>query len=559
VTEALLERARQLHARAVDEFGASHPARARALGRRAVALLEAAPADPARDELLARTLISLSGSAAELSGPAAGLELVDRAEALADRRDDRAIGFLARSQRGSLAIRSGDLAAAAAALRSARDYLDFAEPYDRTVVLGNSANVHLYLGELRLARPLLEAAIQSSIEADLPRDEAKARHNLGYLEFLDGDLPRALTQMIAALAIASDLPPGISLLDRARVLAEAGLVREADQSLAEAADLFRRDRLAQDLGETELERARCALIGGDAEAARRLAMRARDRFRRRGNDRWRRSAELVLLQGDLAAGRPGGRLAGPALRLREEFERDGVRLPAQTAALIAAEAHLSAGQPDAARPRWLASRGPLAATRSPPACTASTCGRGWTPTPAVRRRRHGAPAKRSTISPRTKRASAASTSPPLPLCTAAASPNSTWRSRCAPNGRRSCSPPPNAAARSRPGCRRCARRTTPSPPSCSPSCGRPSRRCGPSSSTRGLRAPAQEAAGTRGAHRRAQLDTHRRRRGARTGHPRRTGRRARRRDPRLVRQVGGPAACRCGRGTSGASGGARLG
>ena len=271
----------------------------------------------------------------------------------------------------------------------------------------------------------------------LTREEAKARHNLGYVEFLDGDLPTALAQMALALTIAPDLPRGIPLLDRARVLAEAGLVREADQALAEAADLFRQERLAQDLGETELERARCALIAGEAEAARRLAMRARDRFRRRGNDRWRRSAELVLLQGDLAAGRPGSRLAGPALRLRQEFERDGVRLPAQIAALIAAEAHLSAGQPQAARAAladvWGA---PVAATRSPPACTASTSGRDSMPTRAVQQQRRGARGTRSTSWPATRRASAASTSRPRQRCTAAGSPTSIWLSRCGRAGRK---------------------------------------------------------------------------------------------------------------------------
>ncbi len=347
--DRVLDKARALHARAVDEMGAAHPARADALARRAVALLESAPSGAARDSVLTRTLISLAASTADLAGAAAGIDILDRADAMAARLDDPGAMFLLHSQRGALAIRMGDLQGAAEAFRSARGFVQHASPFDRTAVLGNSANVHLYLGELRAARPLLEAAIRSSIDADLARDEAKARHNLGYLEFLDGDLPSALAQMALALTIATDLPRGIPLLDRARVLAEAGLVREADQALAEAAELFRRDRLVQDLGETELERARCALIAGDAEAARRLAMRARDRFRRRGSDRWRRSAELVLLQGDLAAGRPGRRLAGPALRLREEFERDGVRLPAQTAALIAAEAHLSAGEPDAAR------------------------------------------------------------------------------------------------------------------------------------------------------------------------------------------------------------------
>jgi hypothetical protein len=172
----------------------------------------------------------------------------------------------------------------------------------------------------------------------------KALHNLAYLEFLAGDLPLALRGMSEVLQLGDDLPRGIPLLDRARVLAEAGLVQEADGALAEAATIFRRDRLAQDLGEVELERARCALISGDVAGARRLAGRARDRFRRRGNDRWRRAAELVLLQGDLAAGRPGRRLVLPAIRLKDALEAEGLRLPARTAALIAAEAHLSADE-----------------------------------------------------------------------------------------------------------------------------------------------------------------------------------------------------------------------
>ena len=135
----------------------------------------------------------------------------------------------------------------------------------------------------------------------------------------------------------------------------------------------------QDLAETELERARCALIAGQVQASRRFAMRARDRFRRRGSDRWRRDAELVLLQGDLAAGRPGRRLTGPALRLRQEFERDGARLPAQTAALIAAEAHLAAGELEAATAdAGATSRPPPAATRSRPGCTPATCARAST-------------------------------------------------------------------------------------------------------------------------------------------------------------------------------------
>ena len=99
----------------------------------------------------------------------------------------------------------------------------------------------------------------------------------------------------------------------------------------------------------ELARAECALLDGEIAAARRLAATARDRFRRRANDRWRRDAELVLLHADLAAGRPGGRLAGPALRLAAEFRAAGLDTPARTSQLIAAEALLRAGRADQAR------------------------------------------------------------------------------------------------------------------------------------------------------------------------------------------------------------------
>ena len=159
----------------------------------------------------------------------------------------------------------------------------------------------------------------------------------------------ALKSMDDAQAIDAEVSLAVALLDRARVLLEAGLHRESDDSLIEAAALFRTDRLSKELGEVELARAECALLDGEIAAARRLAATARDRFRRRANDRWRRDAELVLLHADLAAGRPGGRLAGPALRLAAEFRGAGLETQARTSQLIAAEALLRAGRTEQAR------------------------------------------------------------------------------------------------------------------------------------------------------------------------------------------------------------------
>ena len=320
-----LRAAQLLHGRAVEEYAASRPGRSRALGRRALSQLSLAPAGDDRDRLHARVLVSLSLAEAEISGADAAKTIIDEAAALANRLADRSLAVLVGSQRGALALRGGDLRAAIAEYADALPALDAAPPFNQFVLLGNFAVAHLLTGDLRRARPLAERAIDVAVTAGLAREEAKARHNLGYLEFLAGDLPRALQLMAAARTVSPDLPDGIGLLDRARVLIEAGLLREADSLLAQAAEIFRRDRMTQDLGEVELQRATGALAAGDTAAARRFAAAARTRFRKRGADRWRRSAELVLLQGDLAAGRPGGRLTGPAARLQREFDAAGLR------------------------------------------------------------------------------------------------------------------------------------------------------------------------------------------------------------------------------------------
>jgi tetratricopeptide (TPR) repeat protein len=344
VAAGVIERAEALHARGVAEQNVGRPATALRLFERAQREVDAAEPSIERDRLAAAIWISLALNQVELRGTDAGLAALGEARARAARIGDPALLVRIQSQHAIVAIRSGQYDAALAALKMADELLDNANDNDRYAVLLNTGLVCLLRHDLPAARRALTRAVDFARAVQMRVGVYKALHNLAYLEFLAGDLPLALRGMSEVLQLGDDLPRGIPLLDRARVLAEAGLVQEADSALAEAATIFRRDRLSQDLGEVELERARCALIIGDVAGARRLAGRARDRFRRRGNDRWRRAAELVLLQGDLAANRPGKRLVGPATRLKDELETDGLRLPARTAALIAAEAHLSAGQ-----------------------------------------------------------------------------------------------------------------------------------------------------------------------------------------------------------------------
>ena len=191
----------------------------------------------------------------------------------------------------------------------------------------------------------------------------KARHNLAYADFLAGRLPRALAAMEEAEdALGRDLHP-IGRLDRARVLREAGLVRDADLLLARVAEELRARGLHQDVGETELVRAECALVEGEADLARRLARRAERFFERRGN---------------LSVAAPG---AAGAAAVRAEGRR-------RTGAPGAAGRRCGSSPPGPGSWPWTAGRSGASTWRGAPTCSpwSARCG------PARRRTRRRRPA-----------------------------------------------------------------------------------------------------------------------------------------------------------------------
>ncbi len=344
-----LTRAAAQHAQAIEEFNQGRPTAALQSLRRAQRLLP--DADPGasdaagreRTVLAARILISISACEFELAGADAGLSALAQAQRLAAGIDEPRVQVLLHCQRGLIELRRGDLRAAATQFDLALPLIEHAVPRDQFSLRLNRGTVALARGDLAAARADLAAATDLAQDAQLAVGRFKALHNLGYVEFLAGDLPLALRLIDEAGEIDADVSRGIWLLDRARVLGEAGLIREADTSLAAAGEVLAADGLTQDVAETEVERARCALVVGDLESARRFAGTARQSFRARGSEQWQRTAELVVLQADLAAGRADGQLAAAAMRLHDTWAAAGLRLPARAAALVAASAYVAAG------------------------------------------------------------------------------------------------------------------------------------------------------------------------------------------------------------------------
>ena len=346
-----LEAASALRGRAVISFNNGHPGSALRLIERGFATIadsDVASDDPARRQLEIELWISRALVEAEVYGLERGLRCLAAAQESAT--GFAADGLVARihSQAAAIAMRAGLWEKARDELGHAERLIDSADENDQFAILLNSGSLRLFRGELVGTRTALDRALQHARRAERSDWILKAAHNLGYTEFLAGNLPAALALMSEALTVDADVSRGVPLLDRARVLVESGLVREADETLAHAAEIFAAERATQDLGETELERARCALAAGDVQLARRVAVRARNRFRRRGNEEWRRSAELVLSQASLAAGVPPRRLVEPVERLAAELGAAGLRLHARAAGLVMSEVHLALGATSAA-------------------------------------------------------------------------------------------------------------------------------------------------------------------------------------------------------------------
>ena len=348
-----LIRATALHQRAVQENAGGHAARAEQLLRRGLEATNAAgdhTVDGCRDErcrTVSRLLATLAKSTVEIHGLEPALVIMNRALEWSECLGDPELTAFLVSQRALILFRGGRLAEAELDFAAAIENIH-ASGRDLVRLLLNRGALFVEIGNLPGARADLSRAASLSRQLGYRLFEHVALHNLGCLEFTAGDLPRALRLMHEGMELDGETQQGIAHLDRSRVLLAAGLPEEADAALAEAADLFRRDRCWQDLGEVDLTRAEVALLTGHVDDARKLAGRARDRFRRHGNDRWRRAAELVLLHADLAGGRPAARLLPHASRLAAEFAAEGFAGQARTALLLAAELELDLDRPSAA-------------------------------------------------------------------------------------------------------------------------------------------------------------------------------------------------------------------
>ena len=311
------------------------------------------PPDPV---LRARILVALAYNNSELGRTDRARDLLDQAAA-----NDEVLPAV-RVARGLILVRTGrpdaalaDLDAAVAQLRasSTREALE-----DLAGALINRGLLHIVAG--RLAEAAADTTAAGGIARELHRGDIlfMADHNLGFVRYLAGDLPAALSAMEAAAAAwpraAQD---GVSPLDRARVLAAAGLVDAAGEHIDQALEFFRINRATADLVDAYSVRAELDLLTGDPDAASEAARRAEQTARRRGNESAALAARTLRLQAvrvkrradrQERPNRPGAlrrarRDGADAAQLATALEAAGLVEEANTALLLSAEALLDSG------------------------------------------------------------------------------------------------------------------------------------------------------------------------------------------------------------------------
>ncbi|WP_377645478.1 CHAT domain-containing protein [Oryzobacter terrae] len=220
-------------------------------------------------------------------------------------------------------------------------------PRTRCLLHLNLGLTYQFLGRYHDSDVRLRRAHQDAVALGFPDLAAAAVHNRGRLQLLLGNLPRALSLMEQARALGGDLLPPGAVLDRARVLSEAGLVDQAMETLEEGEQAARSGGIAHDVAEADLERARLALLRHEHADARRYAARAERRFSRGSEHAWAVRASLLRLQAELLAGRNPEAVATTLTELADGAARASA--VTAEAAVLAAEANALVGRLEEAR------------------------------------------------------------------------------------------------------------------------------------------------------------------------------------------------------------------
>jgi tetratricopeptide (TPR) repeat protein len=349
--EARGARARELHARGLEALNRGRPllgARSLRAGLRLLGWPGATGSWQSHRELTFRLLGTLAAAEVARGNSDRGFGLLDSMDTLIT-DDNRGVLLL---QRGLLLTMIGRVDDAVRSFDAAVPLLERA---DERVALArtllNRAFIHQIAGQVRPALADLARSEEISRELGMSVQLAKSHHGRGSCLLLAGDIPgalRAFDQAEQGYAADADGMLVVLAVEKARAMLAAGLGADAAGVLDAALPRFAGLGMNQEHAEAELTRAQIALSVGDHETARRWAIQAERRFRRRRNETWAAVAALTRLRAEFAAGAATLKVTTTAAVLAGRLRELGLDNDAEAAELLAAAAHLRRGEVDEA-------------------------------------------------------------------------------------------------------------------------------------------------------------------------------------------------------------------
>ena len=267
----------------------------------------------------ARLLLGLALAEFEVTGDFdEAMALFDRAEHAVEESGSEALTASIHGQRALLHHRRGENVAALRAFDKAVLSFDAAPVYDQhdDPPQPQRAAPRPWRARRGVARTSSGASSWPSPRASRSSSSRRCTTS-GTSSSWPGRLPRALKILEQAESRNPGDEHAVSLLDRARVLREAGLLDDAEKLLERASELLAESRVFQDLAETELRPCRVRAGGRRRQAGK--------GSRALGQPAVRPSAQPpVAAQGraDAAAGRPPGRRREDVGSARDGAARD---------------------------------------------------------------------------------------------------------------------------------------------------------------------------------------------------------------------------------------------
>jgi tetratricopeptide (TPR) repeat protein len=216
----------------------------------------------------------------------------------------------------------------------------FEEHDDResiAMTTNNLGSLEIVMGDLPRARRLLERSRRLNLELGHTTAVSWVDHNLGIVAGYEGDIPEALRLFDDSEGLLRGMVDLVSevQVSRCEVLLSAGLFREAVVLAETVASDLHRVGLAQDEAEAWLVGAQAALLAGDADKAVAWAERASGMFAAQRRRTGAANARLIAIQVRAESDAAHPRALEQARAAAQDLEDEGEFLGARRAWLIA--------------------------------------------------------------------------------------------------------------------------------------------------------------------------------------------------------------------------------